>query len=296
MSANGDRRAIMTPFRTLAAAALALAAVAPAALAAEIETHIEDHAFSFEGPFGVFKQAQLQRGFQVYREACATCHGMKYIAFRHLSAETGPGFPDEVAKAIAAEYEFPTVEDPDTMRPGALSDYLPTPEYFGDGVPPDLSLIAKARAGFHGPYGSGINQLFRGTGGPEYVYSLMTGYRDTPECAVGNEPSGYYNIAFAPGGFPDSCIDDHGHRMVPGSWIAMPPPISDGIVTYADGTDATEKQVSEDIAAFLMWAAEPKMMERKEAGLRNIVWLVLLAVLLFYVNKRVWSAVKGDHA
>jgi ubiquinol-cytochrome c reductase cytochrome c1 subunit len=281
--------------RTLAAATLALAAAAPAALAAEVETHIEDRAFSFEGPFGVFKQAQLQRGLQVYREVCATCHSLEYIAFRNLTSPTGPGMPEDQVRAMAAEYEFPKEGAPDETRPGLLSDRFPKVEYFGDGVPPDLSLIAKARAGFHGPYGTGIAQLFRGTGGPEYLYSLMTGYRDTPECAIGSEPPGYYNIAFAPGAFPESCVDEHGHRMVPGSWIAMPPPISDGIVTYADGTVASEKQVSEDVAAFLMWAAEPKMMERKEAGFRNILWLGLLAVLLYYVNKRVWAPVKGEH-
>jgi ubiquinol-cytochrome c reductase cytochrome c1 subunit len=121
----------------------------------------------------------------------------------------------------------------------------------------------------------------------------MRGYHDEPECAAEANMSGYYNAAFAPGAFPESCIDDHGHRMVPGSWIAMPAQISDGLVTYADGTEATADQIAEDVAAFLMWAAEPKMMERKEAGLRNIIWLVILAVMMYYVNKRIWAPVKG---
>jgi ubiquinol-cytochrome c reductase cytochrome c1 subunit len=203
--------------------------------------------------------------------------------------------PEVQVRALAAEYEFPKEGAPDETRPGLLSDRFPPVEYFGDGVPPDLSLIAKARAGFHGPYGTGINQMFRGIGGPEYLYSLMMGYHETPECAIDNEPPGYYNAAFAPGAFPESCIDEHGHRMVPGSWIAMPPPISDGVVTFADGTDASARQVSEDVSAFLMWAAEPTMMQRKEAGFRNILWLGLLAVLLYYVNKRVWAPVKGEH-
>jgi ubiquinol-cytochrome c reductase cytochrome c1 subunit len=284
---------MMSVLRIATAAALAAALAAPAALAAGGETEIIDRAFSFEGPFGRYDRAQLQRGFQVYNEVCAACHGMKYVAFRHLGAESGPGFPEEQVKAFAAQREFPREDDPSTMRPGAPFDYFPTPEYFGDGVPPDLSLMAKARAGFHGPSGTGLNQLFRGIGGPEYIYSLMMGYHEEPACAAEANMSGYYNAAFAPGAFPESCIDEHGHRMVPGSWIAMPAPISDGIVTYADGTEATADQVSEDIAAFLMWAAEPKMMERKEAGLRNIIWLVILAVMMYYVNKRIWAPVKG---
>ena len=283
----------MTSTRILAAA-FAAALAAGAAPAAEVETEIEDIAFSFEGPFGVFKQDQLQRGFQVYNEVCAACHGMRYVAFRHLGDASGPGFPEEQVKAIAAQREFPREDDPEEMRAGLPFDYFPTPEYYGDGVPPDLSLMAKARAGFHGPYGTGINQLFRGTGGPEYIYSLMTGYHETPECAVDNEPGGYYNVAFAAGAFPDSCIDEHGHRMVPGSWIAMPAQLSDGLLDYADGVEATERQMAMDVAAFLMWAAEPKMMERKEAGLRNIVWLAILATLLYFVNKRIWKPVKGD--
>lgn len=284
----------MTTTRTIAAALLLGAAALPAA-AAEIETHVTDVPFSFEGPLGRFDQAQLQRGLQVYREVCSTCHGMKFVAFRHLGAETGPGLPEEQVKAIAAEYEFPKEGSPDEMRPGAPFDHFPTPEYFGDGHPPDLSLIAKARAAFHGPYGTGINQLLQGTGGPEYVYSLMTGYEETPECALDSDIAGYYNAAFPAGGFPDSCLDEHGHRTVPGSWIAMPPPISDGIVEYADGTEATTSQVAKDVAAFLMWTAEPKMMERKTAGFRNFLVLGLLAVLLWFTNKKIWRSVKGDH-
>jgi ubiquinol-cytochrome c reductase cytochrome c1 subunit len=278
-------------------AALCLAALAGGAvLAAGAEGEVENVAFSFEGPFGVFDRAQLQRGYQVYSEVCATCHGLQYLAFRNLGSETGPGFPEEQVKAFAAQHEFPREDAPDETRPGVPADHFPTPEYFGDGHPPDLSLIAKARAGFHGPFGTGINQILKGGGGPEYLYSTMMGYAETPACAADADIAGYYNTAFIAGGFPASCIDEHGHHMVPGSWIAMPPPISDGIVEYADGTEATAHQVSEDIAAFLMWAAEPKMMERKEAGLRNFVWLGILAVMLYFVNKKIWAPVKRDHA
>jgi ubiquinol-cytochrome c reductase cytochrome c1 subunit len=285
---------IMTNAITRILAAAALAAAAGQGLAAEVETRIIDVDFSFEGPFGVYDRAQLQRGYQIYNQVCASCHGMQYVAFRHLGDPKGPGFPEEQVRAFAAQVEFPRDDDPSQMRPGQPFDYFPTPEYFGDGHPPDLSLMAKARAGFHGPYGTGLNQLLRGTGGPEYIYSLMMGYRDAPECAADSDIGGYYNVAFAAGGFPDSCIDEAGHRMAPGSWIAMPEQIYDGLVEYQDGTEATAHQLSMDIAAFLMWSAEPKMMERKEAGLRNFIWLGLLAVLLYFVNKKVWRPVKGD--
>jgi ubiquinol-cytochrome c reductase cytochrome c1 subunit len=278
---------------TLSAAALAAAALGGAAQAAGGEVHIKDHAFDFEGPFGVYDQAQLQRGYQVFQEVCSACHGMRYVAFRSLGAETGPGFPEEQVKAIAGYYEINLGDG--EYRQAVPTDHFPTPEYFGDGVPPDLSLMAKARAGFHGPEGTGISQLFRGIGGPEYIYSLMTGYEEPPECAAeADMGSYYYNAAFAPGAYPESCIDEEGHRMAPGSWIAMPQQLYPDLVEYADGTSASTEQMAEDIAAFLMWAAEPKLVERKEAGLRNILWLGLLAVLMYYVNKRVWAPVKGE--
>ena len=276
----------------LSAAALVAAGLGTSAMAAGAEVHIEDHAFKFEGPFGVYDQAQLQRGYQIYQEVWSACHGMKFVSFRSLGWETGPGFPDEQVKAMAAYYSIP-VGDGDT-RPGEPTDNFPTPEYFGDGVPPDLSLIAKARVGFHGPQGTGISQFFRGVGGPEYVYNLMLGYRETPECALDSDIAGYYNAKFANGGFPEECVDEEGHHMVPGSWIAMPEQLYEDIVEYADGTAATPRQLAEDVSAFLMWAAEPKMVERKEAGIRNLMWLGLLAVLMYYVNKKVWAPVKGE--
>lgn len=278
-----------------ALAALLAGGLSAPALASGGEVHVEDPSFSFEGPFGTYEPAQLQRGLQIYREVCASCHGLKFVPFRALEWHTGPALPEEQVKAIAAEYEYPREGAEDEFRPGQPFDTFPTPEYFGDGAPPDLSLIAKARAAFHGPEGLGINQLLFGTGGPEYVYSLMTGYHETPECAIDNEPGGYYNAAFGPGAYPESCIDEHGHRMVPGSWIAMPQQLSEGLVEYADGTEASEEQMAKDVAAFLMWAAEPKMVERKEAGLRNLLWLVVLAAMMYFVNKKVWKPIKGDH-
>jgi ubiquinol-cytochrome c reductase cytochrome c1 subunit len=157
---------------------------------------------------------------------------------------------------------------------------------------PDLSLMAKKRAGFHGPYGLGINQFFKGMGGPEYIASLMTGYEENPECAP-EDFSGYYNKAFPNGGIPDSCKDENGKATVEGSWISMAPPLYGDDVEYADGHDASLANVSMDVSAFLMWTAEPKLMARKQAGFAGVVFLTLLSVLLYLNNKRLWAPIKN---
>ncbi|MBK0400396.1 cytochrome c1 [Limibaculum sp. M0105] len=278
----------MLKSRIIPAMLAASLALPGAALAAGGETHIENVAFSFEGPFGTYDQHQLQRGFQVFNEVCAACHGLKYVAFRDLTSATGPAFPEEQAKAFAANYE---VFDPelDDTRPARLSDKFPPNTAAGA---PDLSLMAKARAGFHGPFGLGLNQLFNGTGGPEYIYSLLTGYTGEEVEQAGTVL--YENTAF------------------PGGLISMVPPLSEGLIEYeahsmgeGDGhgggghyssPEATVEQMSKDVSAFLMWAAEPKMVERKEAGLRNVLMLIVLAVLLYYTNRKLWAPVKGkDH-
>jgi ubiquinol-cytochrome c reductase cytochrome c1 subunit len=138
---------------------------------------------------------------------------------------------------------------------------------------PDLSLMAKARAGFSGPYGTGMNQLFKGMGGPEYIYSVLTGYTGEEKEEFGT--FFYENKAFA------------------GGWIAMAPPLWDDQVTYADGTAATVSQMSEDVASFLMWTAEPKLMDRRNAGFISVTFLVILSVLLYLTNKRLWAGIKG---
>ncbi|WP_284164554.1 cytochrome c1 [Frigidibacter sp. SD6-1] len=271
--------------------------------------HIEDHAFSFEGPFGTFDEHQLQRGLQVYTEVCSACHGLRYVPIRSLSDEGGPHLPEDQVRAYAKQF---TVVDKETgeEREGKETDNFP--HNTGAGAP-DLSLMAKARPGFHGPYGLGINQFMRGIGGPEYIHSLITGYHEAPACAPADFP-GNYNAVFANGGYPDSCkeyeetvvekVNADGSvtkvtekkevgRLAPGSWIAMPAPLSEGQVTYADGTEATVEQMSEDVTAFLMWAAEPKMMERKQAGFLAVLFLGLLSVLLYLTNKRLWAPHKG---
>ncbi len=325
-------------------ALFAASMIAPgAALAAGGATHIDDTSFSFEGPFGAFDKHQLQRGFQVYHEICRNCHGLKYLAFRELGRSDGPGFPEEQVKAIAAEYDVADEEgEPGDTRKAKPSDLFPANT--GAGAP-DLTLMAKARAGFHGPSGLMINQFFKGSGGPEYIYSLMMGYAETPECAVGVDIDGAYNTAFAPGGYPDECkifeetivavVDENGEpvmsddgipktriekkeigRKAEGSWISMPAQLEDGGLDYVmhgggdhgdeghgdesgdhsdegvKAAEATADQMAKDVSAFLMWAAEPTMTERKSAGFRNIIMILLLAVLLFYTNKKLWAPVK----
>jgi ubiquinol-cytochrome c reductase cytochrome c1 subunit len=289
-------------FRKIALTAIsALALTAGSVNAAGQEIEIEDVAFAHEGPFGKFDQMQLQRGLQVYTEVCSACHGLRYVPIRTLSDEGGPGLPEDQVRAYAAA--FP-INDEDSNRQlydvekGEFRVLSPTDNFpaLKTAGAPDLSLMAKSRAGFHGPYGSGINQLFRGMGGPEYIHALLNGYEEVPECAADFESDGYYNKYFAKGAVPDTCKDEHGHSTIEGSWIAMPQPLSDDQVTYADGTPATLDQMSMDVASFLMWTAEPKLMARKEAGFVSVVFLILLSVLLFLTNKRIWAGLKGKKA
>lgn len=280
------------------AAASTLALTMGSAFAAVVAPEIEDVAFSFEGPFGTFDQMQLQRGLQIYTQVCASCHGLKYVPIRTLSDEGGPMLPEEQVRAYAAA--FP-INDEDSNRQlydvaaGAFRVPLPTDNFPANNLAaaPDLSMMAKARAGFAGPYGTGINQLFKGMGGAEYINGILTGYQDPPACAADFETDGYYNTVFAKGAIPGACLDEHGNSTIKGSWIAMSPPLSDDIVTYADGTPATVDQMSEDVSAFLMWAAEPKLVARKEAGFKAVLFLIVLGSLLYLTNKRLWSGVKG---
>ncbi len=257
-------------FRNIALiAASALTLTSGAALAAGEGGHIEDVSFAHEGPFGAFDQFQLQRGLQVYTEVCSACHGLKYVPLRTLSDAGGPGIPEDQVRAYAKQF---TVTDKETGedREGLPTDNFPANTSAGA---PDLSLMAKARAGFHGPYGTGMNQLFRGMGGPEYIHAILTGYTGEEKEEFGSYF--YENHAFSTG------------------WIAMAPPLSDDQVTYADGTKATVDQMAMDVASFLMWAAEPKLMDRKNAGFVSVIFLAVLSTLLYLTNKRVWAGVKG---
>lgn len=262
----------MQMFRKIVLSAVTSVALAGAAQAAGAEGHVEDVAFSFEGPFGTYDQLQLQRGLQVYTEVCAGCHGLKFVPIRTLADEGGPHLPADQVRAYAASLEEVEALGVDS-RPREWTDKFPARS--GDGMGPDLSLMAKARAGFHGPYGTGINQLTKGIGGPEYIHAVLTGYTGETKEEAGT--TFYENHAF------------------PGGWISMPPPLADDQVTFADGSPATIDAMSMDVSAFLMWAAEPKMMDRKHAGFLAVTFLILLSVLLYLTNKRLWAGVKGKH-
>lgn len=257
-------------FRKIAISAVsALAISTGAAFAAGEAVHIEDVPFSFQGPFGTYDQMQLQRGLQVFTEVCSACHGLKFVPIRTLADAGGPMLPEDQVRAYAKNY---TVVDKDTgeEREAVPSDKFP--ENLAAGAP-DLSLMAKARAGFSGPYGLGINQFLKGMGGPEYIHALLTSYTGEEKTEAGE--TFYENHAFSTG------------------WIKMPPPLSDDLVTYADGTPATVDQMSLDVSAFLMWTAEPHLNARKEAGFKAILLLALLSTLLYLTNKRIWANVKG---
>ena len=280
-------------FRQLTAAAvLGLTLVANPMIAAEVETHIEDYDFSFEGPFGSFDQMQLQRGLQVYTEICSGCHGLEQVAYRTLADEGGPGWEMENVRAYIEEWGFEVWDQSLFEGEGDFRPATPADHFGGSSISnaPDLSLMAKARAGFHGPIGTGISQFVNGMGGAEYIASLLTGYVEEPECALEGEPmDGFYNIAFAAGGFPDSCKDENGKHKVPGSWIGMSQPLYGEDLDFADGHSNSLEDIAMDVSAFLMWTAEPKMMARKQAGLTGFLFLTVLSVLLYLTNKRLWA-------
>ncbi len=251
-------------------AVAALSLSAGAAMAAGGTGHIEDTAFSYEGPFGAFDQNQLQRGLKVYTEVCSACHGLKFVPIRTLSDEGGPHFSEAQVRQYAADNFEVFDEELDDFRAAKPADFFPASNLENA---PDLSLMAKARAGFHGPQGTGINQLVKGMGGAEYIVALLTGY--TGETKVQAGTTFYENTAF------------------PGGWISMAPPLEDGLVEFDDGHADDLHHASEDIAAFLMWTAEPKMMDRQRAGFAGVLILSLLTVLLYLTNKRLWAPHKG---
>jgi ubiquinol-cytochrome c reductase cytochrome c1 subunit len=288
---------MMTKFKTTLLGAAAILLSTGGAFAAGVEVHIEDIDFAQEGPFGTYDQMQLQRGLQVYTEVCSACHGLQYVPIRTLSDEGGPMLPEDQVRQYATD--FP-IYDEDSNRQlysaetGEFRALLTSDNFPAHNLAaaPDLSLMAKKRAAFHGPYGTGINQLFKGFGGAEYIHAILVGYVDPPACAP-EDTEGYYNKYFPNGGIPEECKDEHGHATIEGSWIAMSPPLSDDLITYADGTVATTDQMAQDVAAFLMWTAEPKMNARKEAGFIGVFMLSIMAVLLYLTNKRIWANVKG---
>ena len=242
-------------------AALVATLLAGPALAAGGDVALTKRDWSFNGPFGTFDKAAMQRGFQVYREVCAGCHSMQYIAFRNFA---DLGYNEAEIKAIAAEYDVedgPNDEGEMFTRPGIPADRMPSPypndnaarAGNGGALPPDLSLIAKARAN-----------------GPDYLYSLLIGYKEAP--ASMNVPDGmYYNDAY------------------PGNLIAMPQPLYGDDVTYADGADTSIEGSAADLTQFLMWAAEPKMEARKRIGVAVVFFLSIFVVVSVMAKRRVWA-------
>lgn len=263
--------------KKLSLAALVTAGLATGAMAAGEAGKIKDKDFSFEGPFGTYDTNQLQRGLKIYTQVCASCHGLKFVPMRTLSDPGGPELPEEQMKAyvqqflVADEGANMHLYDPeeDELRPLAPTDNFPAVNSAGA---PDLSMMAKARAGFHGPYGLGINQFFRGMGGPEYIYSLLTGYTGEEKEEAGTIL--YENTAF------------------PGGWISMAPPLWGDDVEFDDGHATDLSHLSEDVSAFLMWTAEPKLNDRKQTGFIAVFFLLVFTVLLYLTNKRLWAPIK----
>jgi ubiquinol-cytochrome c reductase cytochrome b/c1 subunit len=239
--------------------------------------------WSFAGPFGQYDQAQLQRGFKIYREVCSNCHSMNLLAFRNLADVGGPGYSEAQAAAVAAEYKIKDIDDKGepVERPGRLADHFPAPfpnalaAATAMGVaPPDMSTLAKARTYQRG-FPWFVFDMFTQyqEQGPDYIAAILKGYKDPPPKGFTLPPGGHYNEYF------------------PGHNIAMPPPLSDGQVTYDDGSPQTVEQYSKDVAAFLMWAAEPSLDARKRIGFQVMIFLIVFAGLLYFTKKKVWSDV-----
>lgn len=279
---------IMLRRLTLAFAAALALSVAPAFAAQEAE-HPEDYAFSFDSPVGAYDMGAVQRGFAVYRQVCASCHSMNYLAYRHLGERGGPlaayrvrnhetgeeemriGLPagehgahfvsitdNPYVRAIAAEAMIADI-DPNTgqqiERPGRISDQFRAP--FAN------EIAARASNGGAYPPDLSVITLAR-HGGADYIRALLTGYT--------GEQSGVQYV----------------NHYFPGGLISMPPPLSEGLVTYDDGTEASVAQMATDVTTFLQWAGDPHMEERKAMGLQVLAFLLVLSALLYLAYKQVW--------
>jgi ubiquinol-cytochrome c reductase cytochrome c1 subunit len=254
--------------------------------------HIERQKWSFGGFLGTFDQAQLQRGFKVYVDACARCHGLKRIAFRNLAEPGGPSFPEGAIKSLANTYQVdaePNDQGKIVKRPAIPVDHLPSPykneqearAALNGALPPDLSLIAKARgiesnAPFYLVPLNMLKDIATGyqEAGADYLYALLTGYVEPP--AGTKVPDGMnYNRAF------------------PSHMIAMPNPLvaGDGFIKYDDDTPKTVDNYARDVTAFLAWTADPRTEERKRLGLMVTIYLLITAVLLYFAKRRIWAKV-----
>jgi ubiquinol-cytochrome c reductase cytochrome b/c1 subunit len=242
--------------------------------------------WSFAGAFGRYDQAQLRRGFKVYKEVCASCHSIKLLAFRNLGEPGGPRFSPQEVAAVAASYKIkdgPNDAGDYYERPGRPSDRFPPPfaneqaarAALAGAYPPDMSVLAKARGysrGFPGFLLDALPGFTYQEHGVDYLVSLMEGYADPPP-----------EVNLPPGQFYDP--------YMPGRRIGMPPPLVDGVVAYDDGAPQTIDQYAKDVSAFLMWSAEPHLDARKRVGLGVVSFLTVFAGLLYFTKRRIWSKV-----
>jgi len=220
--------------------------------------------WSFDGLFGTFDRASLQRGYQVYQEVCAGCHSAQHLSYRNLSEKGGPEFSIEEAKAIASQFEIqdgPNSDGEMFMRSARLSDKFAKPypnveastAANGGAYPPDMSVLAKARVG-----------------GADYIYSLLLGYEEAPE-NFDLDDGVYYN------------------KYMSGKKIKMSEPLSDGVVEYTDGTESSKIQMAKDVTNFLVWASEPHLESRHRMGFKTIIYLIILITLVYMSKQKVWS-------
>jgi len=225
--------------------------------------------WSFKGLTGKFDRASLQRGFQVYKEVCSSCHSMQYLSYRNLGESGGPEFSEAEVKAIAASIEI--ADGPDSQgemftRPGRPSDKFKSPypnvnastAANGGAYPPDMSVLVKARPG-----------------GSNYIYSVLMGYEEPPAGMILDDGV-YYN------------------KYMIGNKIKMSAPLSEDIVEYSDGTNATVDQMAKDVTTFLSWTAEPELEERHKTGVKVIIYLILLTFLVYLSMKKIWSRIDSE--
>jgi ubiquinol-cytochrome c reductase cytochrome b/c1 subunit len=242
--------------------------------------------WSFAGPLGKFDQGQIQRGFKIYREVCSACHSLTLLSFRNLTDPSGPGFSEAQVAAIASQYKVPgapndqgEVED----RPARPADHFPAVfpneqaarAANGGALPPDMSVLAKAR-GYERGFPWFLIDIFTQYQelGPDYIAAILKGYEDPPHGFALPQGSNY-------------------NKYFPGHALGMPKPLSDGQVEYTDGTPATVDQYAKDVAAFLMWAAEPHLVARKELGLKVMVFLLVFAGMLYFTKKKIWHEIEA---
>ncbi|SEQ06040.1 ubiquinol-cytochrome c reductase cytochrome c1 subunit [Devosia sp. YR412] len=289
----------MMNFKTILTTLALVIGTSGVAVAADAHStpHIEKQSWSFAGIFGTYDQNQLQRGFQVFREVCASCHGARLIAFRNLQEEGGPSFSEEQVKALAAEYEVDDATADGGRRKAVPADRWPSPfateqdarDANGGALPPDFSVLAKAR-GVTDAFPFWVFNYFTGysEGGPDYIHALLNGYHEeVPESAPHNSDGTPFDLAEG----------KHYNDYFPGHAIGMAPPLSDGLVTYvaAEGeaeVPQTLDQYSQDVAAYMMWMAEPHLAGRKQTGFVVLLFLIGFSALMYLTKRRIWQGIE----